>query len=1148
MNTHVSLAVFALLTATLPAQVRPDAVLMRMPDVSQNEIVFRYANDLWVVDKRGGEARPLSSPPGAESLPKFSPDGRRVAFMAGYDGGTDLYVIDVAGGVPRRITHHPGGELLCDWHPDGQSIVFSSSMKSGQARAPKLFRVSANGGQAEALPVPYGLFGAIDDSGTWLAYTPLSQSEFRTWKRYQGGMAQDIWLFHLRTFESRRLTDFPGTDAQPMWHAGEIYFLSDRGSDAHTNLWKCDARGQNVAPVTQFTDADVRFPSVGPADIVFEHAGQLMRYEFAGGRTVPVEITIPGDRPRLAAQTLSVEDRVAAVAIGPHAQRVVVEARGDVFSVSASEGVTRNLTHSDGVAERGPSWSPDGEWVAYFTDRTGEYELAVRRADGRAFRWRGVGDEVQEKVLTSIGPGWKEAPQWAPDSKSLVFANEAGELWHFVLDGGALKKLATNPAGDPFTVDWSGDSRWLAFSFRHRETKLTALYLYDLAQEKLHALTSGRFDDREPVFDRSGDWLYFVSSRTFEPIYSEFDETWVYTNSTNLMAVPLRADVKNPFAAIDPDETAPTDESDADDTSGAKDGKDAKDPESKNGKDEKAKDKKDEKHAKEDDAKPGDDEEAKPIQIDIDGFEARILELPVEPGAISDLAAGEDQVFYLRGARAGSERPGSEDEEEPHGSTLMQFSLSSDKQERVEKTVLADVLDFELAPQADKALVQLADESYAVIDAAPEAKAEDKVDFAGLSAQIDPRHEWDQILADAFRISRDFFYEPTMHGIDWRAVYERYRSALKHASSRDDLHYLLGEMIAELNVGHAYNSGGPGIPERAPEGPAAGLLGCDFELEDGAYRIAHIVRGAAGETDGRSPLAEPGVDVHQGDYLLAVDGVEVDVAQDVYAAFLGKAGRPTEITVSAVPRSDAAARRALVVTLESETPLRYREWVETNRRFVETLSGGRIGYVHVPDTGLDGQRELVRQFMSQYHKDALLVDERWNGGGQIPTRFIELLNRPRTNFWAVRYGEDWTWPQVAHDGPKAMLINGSSGSGGDAFPYYFRQAKLGPLIGMRTWGGLVGISGNPAFVDGSSITVPRFAFYETDGTWGVEGFGVAPDIEVIDDPGQMVHGEDPQLLAGVKYLLEALETWKFVRPPRPAPPDRRGAGVTLQDR
>jgi tricorn protease len=503
----------------------------------------------------------------------------------------------------------------------------------------------------------------------------------------------------------------------------------------------------------------------------------------------------------------------------------------------------------------------------------------------------------------------------------------------------------------------------------------------------------------------------------------------------------------------------------------------------------------------------------------------------------------------LRNPRIGADQGASKKKAKTGGSALAMFDMHAEKKEREEKTIVGGLRSYELAAKVEKLLVATTDNEYAVLPPKPDQKIEDKIDFSNLEATIDPRHEWDQILGDAYRIVRDFFYEPTLHGNDWRAIYERFHAALADATSRDDLHYVLSEMISELNIGHAYNSGGPGIPEAAPKGRAAGLLGCDWKLDQGAYRISKILGGSSSETDARSPLAQPGVDAHEGDWLLAVNGVKVDASADVYAAFVGLGEKqPAELTLNAAPALDGHERRVVVTTIPDESGLRYRAWVEHNRALVDELSKGRIAYVHVPDTGARGQNELVRQFVSQYQKDALLVDERWNSGGQIPTRFIELLNRPITNFWALRHGDDWVWPQVGQRGPKAMLINGSSGSGGDAFPYYFRQAKLGPLIGMRTWGGLVGISGNPEFIDGSAITVPRFAFYEKDGTWGVEGYGVAPDIEVIDDPALMVHGEDPQLAEGVKNLLKQLESWPFDKPARPASPDRRGAGVLPSDR
>jgi tricorn protease len=929
-----------------------------------------------------------------------------------------------------------------------------------------------------------------------------------------------------------------------MWHGHELVFLSDRGSTGRLNLWAYDVQKKTTVAITDFSDADVRFPSIGPEDVVFEHAGKLHRYEFATSRTVALDIAIPGDRPTLRPQTLDLSNNIASVRVGPNAKRLVVEARGEIFSVPVEEGVTRNLTASDGVAERTPAWSPDGLWIAYASDRTGEYELYVRRADGQSFKWADQGELVPEHAITRIGAGWKYGPSWAPDSKSLAFCNNAGELWHVVLENGALKKLATNPQGDPFGVDWSRDSRWLTWSHRHSTSRLNALYLYDLSKGELHEMTSGRFDDREPTFDRDGDWLYFASSRTFEPIYSDFDETWIYTNASNLLAVALRKDVKSPFLVDDASESKP--DKKGDDKKDEK-GKDKSDDAKKDG--DKSDSKKDD--SKDDDKSDKDaDKPPKPVEIELDGFESRILALPVDTGELSNLQGSKGKVFYLRNPRVGAGDGGSKAKGKKGGSELAMFDMHAERKEREEKTIVGGVRSYELAAKADKLLVATTDGDYFVIPPKPEQKLENKVDLSHVEATIDPRHEWDQILADAYRIMRDYFYEPSMHGSDWHAIYERFRGALGDATSRDDLHYLLGEMISELNIGHAYNSGGPGIPEAPPKGRAAGLVGCDWKLEQGAYRIAHILAGNPSEADARSPLAQPGVDAHEGDWLLAVNGAPVDANSDVYAAFLGTSDKePVELTLNGAPIADGHERRVVVTAIPDEGGLRYRAWVEHNRALVDEMSKGRIAYVHVPDTGTRGQNELVRQFMGQFQKDALLVDERWNSGGQIPTRFIELLDRPVTNFWALRHGDDWVWPQVGHRGPKAMLINGSSGSGGDAFPYYFRQAQLGPLIGMRTWGGLVGLSGNPEFIDGSSITVPRFAFYEKDGTWGVEGYGVAPDIEVIDDPALMAHGEDPQLIAGVQNLLKQLENWKFDKPTRPGSPDRHnGGGVAPSDR
>jgi tricorn protease len=1144
-TTLALVASFAFLAPAAQAQVAPDAVLLRTPDVSRDQICFRYDGDVWLVPKQGGEARRLSSVPGNESFPRFSPDGQSLAFMGSYQGGSDLYVIGIEGGVPRRLTHHPDNELLCDWLPGGEGLLFSSSMTSGQRRAPKLFTVAIEGGQPVEMPVPFGTFGAVDSSGRLLAYVPYSYADFATWRRYQGGNAGDVWIFDLSTKQSRRVTDWPGTDSQPMWHGKTLVYLSDRGEGSRLNLWSFDPASGKSEQLTEFSEWDVRFPAIGPDDVVFENGGKLWRYELGPKRIVQVEVSIPADRPRLVPQTIALGERVVGGDLGPHAKRAVMEARGELFSVPIEDGLVRNLTRSDGTAERDPAWSPDGRWIAYVSDASGEYEVCVRRSDGHPFKWQDQGEEVVEKQLTSIGHGWKSNLSWAPDCKSLVFCTNDGVLHRVVLATAELKSLETDPDGQPMDVSWSPDSRWLAFSHRHSQSRLSALYLYDLEQGAKHELTSGMFDDAAPTFDRGGKWLFFRSSRSFKPTYEDIGETWIYAGTQMLMAVPLRADVENPFGPTSEEELA-------DETDKKKDKKPAeekkKDEGEKSGEvaksDAKAGDsaKQDEKGKDDEDAKE-EEKAPEPVAIEIDGFEARAIVLPVEPGRFPSLEGADGKLVYVRVPVA----PQTDDGPPPAG-TLAFFDLAAPKKERNEKTVMGGVRGFDLAAKESKLGVALEDGGYAVVDLAPDQKAERKLDVSGLEATIDPRHEWAQLVRDAGRIQRDFFYDPHMHGVDWDAIVKRTLNAVGAATSRDDVHWLIGEMIAELNVGHAYNSAPPtGMAQGAAARPT-GLLGCNWTIEQGRYRIARILSGEEGEPAGRSPLAVPGVDARQGDWLLAVNGVDLDASQDVYAAFEGLAGKTVEVTLCAGPRADGSERRVLVQAIASESELRYRDWVAQKRAEVEKLSGGRVGYVHVPDTGIRGQTELLSQFLGQMHKDALLIDERWNGGGQIPTRFIELLNRPLTNWWAVRNGEDWRWPPIAHMGPKAMLANYASGSGGDCFPYFFREAGLGKLIGTRTWGGLVGISGQPSLIDGAEVTVPRFAFYENDSTWGVEGWGVPPDIEVIEDPSQMQDGRDPQLIAGVEYLLSELSAHPFARPARPPYPNRSGAGIPTAER
>eukprot|EP00913_Durusdinium_trenchii_P022839 g21443.t1 len=1070
---------------------RPHAGMMLYPDVSATHIVFVYANDLWVVPRDGGDARPLAAPPGREGFPRFSADGKTIAFMGNYDGNLDIYTIPSLGGRPKRVTHHPASERLCDWTPDGRLLFYSNGLSS-MRRLSNIYTVSPNGGLPKPLPVPYGTVASISADGNWLAYTPNTR-DTRTWKRYRGGMATDIWLFHLKTHEWKTITNWEGTDTQPMWHGKTVYYLSDNGKQHRLNIWAFDTTSGKHQQITHFSDYDVKWPSIGPGpngkgEIVFQAGSKLRLLDLASGKSKVVKVTIPGDRPTLRPKSVDVSKFVQELDISSTGKRLVVQARGDIWTVAAGSGPPRNLTNTDGVYERSPEWSPDGRWIAYFSDKTGEYELYVTQSDGRG----------STRQLTKNGKTFRYRPTWSPDSKHIVFSDKTGALSITNVKTGATKHVDTDSFSRPMRVSWSHDSSWIAYA-KSGQTRITSVWLYDVNSGKKHQVTAGMFADSWPTFDRKGEYLYFASNRKFTtPIYEDIGTTFVYANTDILLAVPLRNDVRMPGAPKIDDETW--------------------------------KGKKKTKSQKPVVAKPP--KKSKSLPIDLDGFERRAVILPTKAGSYSRLAvSATGKLFYVRGgARGTSTVP-----------AIYQFDIKS----KSETTVLAGVGGFSMSADGKKLLVRRGTSNY-VIAAAPGQKPSRAVSMSGLSTQIDPRKEWKQILTETWRIQRDFFYDPYMHGVDWPAVRNQYAAMIADCATREDVSYVIGEMIAELNVGHAYVRGG-GDTKSAPT-VSVGLLGCDYELSHGAYRILKIYEGAAWDADARGPLSQPGVNVKAGDYLLAVNGTPVDTSKDPWAAFIGLAGKVTSITVSKKPKLDDSAREIVLKPLSSEGKLRYRAWVEKNRAYVAKKTKNRVGYIHVPDTGVNGQNELVRQFHGQRHLPALIIDERWNGGGQIPTRFIELLNRPVTNYWAVRNGRDWTWPPDSHQGPKCMLINGLSGSGGDAFPAYFRQAKLGKLIGRRTWGGLVGISGNPSLIDGGTISSPTFAYYETDGTWGIEGHGVDPDIDVIDDPSKMVNGGDPQLDVAIEHMLKELKARPYTPPRRPKYPKRLGIGIHPKDK
>jgi tricorn protease len=1091
---------FVSLCSAAAAMGQVDARLLRYPDVSATQIAFVYAGDIWVVAKGGGVAQRLSTPKGEESFPRFSPDGAAIAYSANYDGNLDIYVVAAGGGLPVRVTYHPAADRMLDWYPDGARVLFATSMTSGKDRFNQLYSVPRGGGLPAKLPVPYGEFGAVAADGTTLAYMPASR-DFRTWKRYRGGWAPDIWLFDLAKLTARNVTANVANDAQPMWHGSTLYFLSDRDAARRANIWALDTASGTARQITRFEEADVRFPAIGPADIVFEAAGRLWLLDLASERVREVEVEVVTDRATLKPRAESVAKLIAGVDITPSGKRAIVGARGDVFSLPAEHGVTMNLTHSSGVAERYPAVSPDAKWVAYFSDRTGEYELTVRPADGTG----------EERTVTSMGPGFRYRPFWSPDGARVAFVDQTMAI--NVCDVATGKVTAIDRglylfqgglAG--FTFSWSGDGRWLAYA-RDTENQQRVIVLYDVKSSQKHDVVSAFYDAALPTFDPDGKYLYVVTNRTFKPIYSDLDFTWIYANTTNVAAIALRNDVASPLA---PRNDVEGEDAEKDEKADEK----AKDKADKdNGKD-KGKDKDKEKEA----AK----EPPKPVAIDLDGFERRLVALPAEAGNYGGLAAVAGKVLYRRLPRTGAA-----DEKSP----LLYWDL----EEREEKTIVDDADGFVLSADGKKLLVWKKD-GYAIVDVKADQKLEKKLATGDLETMVDPVAEWRQIFADAWRIERDFFYDPNLHKVDWAAMRQRYGKLLDDAVTRWDVNFVLGELIAELNASHTYRGGGD-LEEPAERG--VGLLGVDFELANGAYRIRRILDGAPYDSEARSPLKQPGVNVKEGDYLLAVNRVPVDTGKAPWAALAGLAGKTVLLTVNAQPLM-TGSREVLVDTLDDDYRLRNLAWIEGNRRKVEQATGGRVGYVYVPDTGRNGQTELVRQLRGQVEAEGLIVDERFNSGGQIPDRFVELLNRPVYNYWAVRDGRDWQWPPVAHVGPKVMLMNGWSGSGGDCFPFYFREAGLGPLIGTRTWGGLIGISGTPALIDGGGVTSPTFSIYSTKGEWIIEGHGVEPDIEVVDDPARMVDGGDPQLDRAIAEVMQRLQASPPVRPKRPAYTDRSG--------
>ncbi len=1064
--------------------------LYRYPDVSETQIVFTYANDIWVAPKEGGEAIKLSSPPGVEAFPKFSPDGKSIAFTGDYDGNEDVYVMPVTGGIPLRLTSHGYPDRVVGWDPDGKRILFASSRESGRQRFNQMFTIATTGGPAEKLPMAYAEFASYSPDGKELAITFRTQA-FRNWKRYRGGWKADIHLFNLSDSTSKNITAL-NTEAGnefPMWHNDEIYFLTDRGPEKRMNIWRYDLKTKSSEQITHFTDYDIHFPSAGPDDIVFENGGNLYLYNFASKQTNQVKITVVSDKNLLKPQIEKVDKYIEHVAISPDGNRALIEARGDIFTLPAENGFVEDITQTSGTAERYPAWSPDGKNIAFWSDASGEYEL-----------WITPSKEYKPRKLTSYGPGFRYRLFWSPDSKKLAFIDKAMKIMVYDIESGTTINIDHalryfHGELENFMCNWSPDSRWLVYS-HDLENAHHAVFIYDYKNKMLHQVTSGYYNSTDPVFDSDGKYLYLLTNQSFSPDYSDIDNSFVYTNSTQVAVIALQKTTpsillpKNDTVKIEASESAPK----ATET--------------------KSKSKKKSDSAANPKAKIG------PVNIDFDDIESRLELLPISAGNYDHLSSVKGKIIYIKYP------PHEENKEKP---SLKTFDF--DKKE--EKTILDNVQGYILSSDREKLLVKQNNE-YAVIKPVEGQKFEKPLRITEMQMVVNPMQEWKQILTDAWRIERDYFYDPNMHGVNWNQVKERYLKMLSGAGSRDELNYIIGEMIGELSSSHTYKGGGD---LEKPKSDDVGYLGVDYEPAGNFYRIKKIIKGASWDAEERSPLDMPGVNIKEGDYLLAVNGVPVTTEQEPYIAFQGLADKTIELTYNSSP-TFTGAKTAVVKTMKDEARLRYLNWIENYRHRVDEETQGQVGYIYVPSTGIDGQDELIRQFNAQWDKKALIIDERFNSGGQIPDRFIEILNRKPLSYWAMRDGPSYPWPPYANFGPKVMLINGWSGSGGDAFPDYFRKAGLGPLIGNRTWGGLIGISGVPQLIDGGAITAPSFRMFNVDGTWFKEGHGVDPDIEVDEDLGLMAKGIDPQLERAIVEIKKLLKDKAFKVPATPAYQDR----------
>ena len=1069
-----------------------DARLMRFPDINNKLIAFVYAGDIWTVSSAGGDARRLTSHEGMELFPKISPDGNWIAFSAEYSGTRQVYVMPVEGGLPKQLTFYnsvgmmpPRGgfdNVIMDWTPDSKNILFRANRTEFGERNGKYFLVSIEGGLEKPLQIVNGGFAAFSPDAKKIAFTPVDR-EFRSWKRYKGGRATDIWVYDLENNTSEQITDFVGSDQCPVWFNNKIYFTSDR--DLKLNIYSYDTQTKEVVQITKFNDFDVLWPSGSNGQLAFEKGGQIYKTNLENGSTEKVTININFDNPNLVSYFKNVSSDIHSYTISPTGKRALFDARGDIFSVPAEFGITENLTQTQGIREIYPSWSPNGKYIAYYSDATGEYEIYLLENKKGA----------KPQQLTTNSSAWKYDNEWSPDSKYLLCSDRTLQLKLLNIETKAETIVDHATENEFRSYVFSPDSKWIAYE-KQAPNGYSAIWVYNIPENKSIQLTDNSFNDNSPAFSTDGNTIYFLSNRDFNLDFSSFEFNYVYNNSTRIYAMALKANGEKLFK-------------DKNDIEPVKDEKKAKTEEKPDTKDkEKSKSEAKEKE----DAK----DETVSVSIDVEGINNRIIALPLKSGEYYNLTAVEGGVLYISEGK------------------LNKYNIADEKEE-----VILEKASQALVSADGKTMLYRSGRDFGITKIAPGQKADaGKLKLGDMEMKIDPAKEWEQIFNDGWRIYRDYFYVYNLHGVDWKAVKENYAQLVPYVGHRADLDFILSEMISESNTGHSYVDWGDFEKTKRVEG---GLLGAKLVADEksGLYKIAKIYEGQNWDVSLRSPLTEQGVNVKEGDYLLSINGHDIKTSDNPYSLLENTIGKQVELVVNSTPDKDFA-RTSLIKPIKSELDLLYYNWVNERRAMVDKLSGGKVGYIHVPNTSTEGNKELFKGMYAYNDKDALIIDDRYNGGGFIPDVMADLLDRKTLSYWNVNGLTPMKTPGIAHDGPKVMLINGYSSSGGDAFPYYFRKKGLGQLIGTRTWGGLVGISGNARLVDGGNISVPRFGIFNENGEWIIEGIGVYPDIEVVDRPEQLAKGIDPGIEKAVEVLLKELEK----NPPKkvkiPEPPNRSG--------